>query len=140
MPPLDCAATGQAEDTVATFGGNGLIGINQIFPDCGSACTGSSPASPAYYSCNGSACTVAAVDNADQVTNPIAVFGSDDNGAVLEFPSVPATGAATLTGSLTFGIGTQSDNDLGSATVMTVDADGNLTTVYKGQEYVRRRE
>jgi hypothetical protein len=131
--PAACAATGQAEDTVAAFGANGLIGINQIFPDCGSACSGSSPASAAYYSCSGSACKVAAVADADQVTNPIAVFSSDDNGAVLQFPSVPASGQATLTGSLTFGIGTQSDNDLGSATVMTVDDEGNLTTVYKGQ-------
>ena len=133
--PSACSATGTAEDTVAAFGANGLIGINQIFPDCGSACTGASPASPDYYACSGATCTVAAVDPADQVTNPIAVFASDNNGAVLEFPSVPATGQATLTGSLTFGIGTQSNNGLGSATVMTVDDVGNLTTIYKSQTF-----
>lgn len=131
--PTACSSAGQAEDTVSAFGGNGLIGINQIFPDCGSACTGADPAPANYYSCSGSACAVAAVDLADQVTNPIAAFASDNNGAVLEFPSVPATGAATLTGSLTFGIGTQSDNGLGSATVMTVDDVGNMTTVYNAQ-------
>ncbi len=133
--PSACSATGQEEDTVNALGGNGLIGISQIFPDCGSDCTGSNPAPANYYSCGGSACTVAAVDPADQVTNPIAAFASDNNGAVLQFPSVPATGEATLTGSLTFGIGTQSDNGLGSATVMTVDSVGNLTTIYKARSF-----
>ena len=36
---------------------------------------------------------------------------------------------------MVFGIGTQSDNALGSAKVLTVDASGNLTTTYGGQTY-----
>jgi Protein of unknown function (DUF3443) len=36
---------------------------------------------------------------------------------------------------MAFGIGTQSDNALGSAKVQTVDADGNFTTIYAGQSY-----
>jgi len=44
---------------------------------------------------------------------------------------------ATVSGSLIFGIGTQSNNGLGSAKVLTVDpATGNLTTVFKNKSYV----
>jgi hypothetical protein len=76
-----------------------------------------------------------AVPIADQVPNPIASFGADGNGALLQFPTVPAGGAGTLSGSLVFGIGTQSNNGLGRAQVVTVDTNGNFTTVYKGTTF-----
>jgi hypothetical protein len=51
-------------------------------------------------------------------------------------PTLPATGAATATGSLIFGIGTQSNNSLGSATILGVDANtGNITTVFSNVSY-----
>jgi hypothetical protein len=132
--PSDCSSSGPSEDTVADFGGNGIIGINQIIPDCGSYCSDTqNVGTGGYYSCAGTTCTAVAVADANQVANPIASFATDNNGAVLEFPSVPATGAATLAGSLVFGIGTQSNNPLGSATVQTVDADGNFTTIFNGK-------
>jgi hypothetical protein len=74
------------------------------------------------------------------VPNPIADFPQDNNGAVIQFPAVPVDGAATLQGTLIFGIGTQANNALGSAVVQTVDENGNFTTVYGGvtlsQSYV----
>jgi hypothetical protein len=70
---------------------------------------------------------------ADQVPNPIAFFAKDSNGAVLQFPTVAAAGAKTLAGSLIFGIGTAPNNGLGSASVLTVDSDGNFTTIFNGQ-------
>jgi hypothetical protein len=133
--PSDCAATGPAEDTVADFGGNGIIGINQIVADCGSACTGSNPETAAYYDCAGTSCTNTAVAIANQVPNPISLFASDNNGAILQFPSVPAAGEASLTGTLIFGIGTQPNNGLGSAKVLTVDENGNFTTTFNGQTF-----
>jgi hypothetical protein len=69
-----------------------------------------------------------------QVQNPVALFASDNNGVIIELPAVSAP-AATLTGSLVFGIGTQSNNALGTATVYTPDANGNFTTTYKGASY-----
>jgi hypothetical protein len=130
--PSDCASTGESEDTVADFGGNAIIGINQLVADCGDACaTTAQPTT--YYTCsNGANCTAAAVPVAQQVPNPVPSFPKDNNGVVLEFPSVPAAGAATLTGSLVFGIGTESNNGLGSAGVIPVDDDGNFTTVFNG--------
>src|SRR5204863_213043 len=41
----------------------------------------------------------------------------------------------TATGTMIFGIGTQSDNALGAAKVLTVDASGNLSTIFGGQTY-----
>jgi hypothetical protein len=106
--PTDCSSSGPSENTV-------LAG--------------------AYYSCTSSACTSVAVPIADQVPNPIASFGTDGNGALLQFPTVPAGGAGTLSGSLVFGIGTQSNNGLGSAQILTVDTNGNFTTLYKGTTF-----
>lgn len=128
--PSDCRATGRAENTVADFGSNGLIGISQSRQDCGSYC---SQAGAGYYSCRGSACTGVAMPIANQLANPVTLFAGDNNGAVLAFPTVPATGAAKLNGTLTFGVGTQANNALGSAQMLTVDADNTLVTVYGGK-------
>ena len=41
---------------------------------------------------------------------------------ILQFPAVPrGVGAATASGSLVFGIGTQANNGLGTATVLPID-------------------
>jgi hypothetical protein len=131
--PSDCSASGPSENTVTTFGANGLIGINQIVADCGTFCANAnSVQTAAYYSCSGATCAAVAVPVADQVPNPIARFETDKNGALLTLPSIPATGAPMVAGTLTFGIGTQANNGLGSAKVLTVDAVGNFTTTYKG--------
>jgi hypothetical protein len=85
-----------------------------------------------YYSCASGTCTPVAVPEDAQIGNPIASFASDNNGAVLEFPSAPAAGEVTLSGSLIFGIGTQPNNALGTAKVLAVDRIGNMTTVFDG--------
>ena len=54
---------------------------------------------------------------------------------LLQFPSVAAGGAASVTGTMIFGIGTQTDNALGAAKVLTVDSSGNLSTSYGSQTY-----
>jgi hypothetical protein len=64
---------------------------------------------------------------------------SDNNGVLITLPSVPATGAAdgTVSGSLIFGIGTQSNNALASgATVYALDEYGNIPQfTYNGISY-----
>jgi hypothetical protein len=131
--PSACSCSGANIDSVEGLGGNGLMGINQIVPDCGNACTGPDALSGAYYSCSGSTCATTGVADAAQVSNPIASFATDNNGAVVEFPTVPAEGAATLAGQLIFGIGTEANNGLGSAKIITVDEYGNFTTNFNGQ-------
>jgi hypothetical protein len=133
--PSSCGSASTVTDTVASYGANGLVGINQVIADCGTDCA-STPAQPGgYYSCTSTTCTPVAVPVANQVPNPIAFFEKDNNGAIVSFlpTTIPATGAASLSGSLIFGIGTQSNNVVGSATVLTTDDSGNLTTTFNGQ-------
>jgi hypothetical protein len=66
----------------------------------------------------------------------VAGFATDNNGVIVELPSVTAAGSATLTGSLVFGIGTQSNNSLGTATIYTLDPDtGNLSITFNNSAF-----
>jgi hypothetical protein len=48
---------------------------------------------------------------------------TDNNGIIIELPAVGATGAATVTGTLVFGIGTETNNALSAtATILTTDS------------------
>jgi hypothetical protein len=129
--PTGCSQDGMAENTIADFGANGLLGIGQAIDDCGSYCATAEP--DGYFSCTGTVCTAIGVAEASQIPNPIKAFASDNNGAILEFPAIDPGGAPTVSGVLVFGIGTRANNGLGSATVLTTDADGNFSTVYKGK-------
>ncbi|KND55762.1 Heavy-chain fibroin [Candidatus Paraburkholderia kirkii] len=71
-----------------------------------------------------------------QVTNPVANFADDNNGVLIELPDVPDDGASMVTGTMTFGIGSQSNNLLGSATVLKSDSvTGYVTTDFDGSQY-----
>jgi hypothetical protein len=137
--PAACSASGGTqENTVDQFGANGILGVGPFAQDCGQNCL-SEPTSPQfYYSCpnGGGTCTPTAVALSQQSTNPVIKFTTDNNGVILELPAVPDAGAAQAKGTLVFGIGTQGNNGLGSATVLTIDpVNGFITTVYKGTTY-----
>ena len=68
-----------------------------------------------------------------QVSNFAAQLPLDNNGVILRLPAIAAGGSTAVTGTLTFGIATQADNALGSATVLTANAQGSITTVFNGQ-------
>ncbi len=135
--PANCSGIGPAEDTVAAFGANGILGVGVFAQDCGSGCT-TNVDNQIYYACAATAaCQPAAVASlTSQVTNPVTLFATDNNGVIVQLPSVAASGAATVTGSLIFGIDTQSNNKSGSQTILAVDASyGYFTTVFDGQTY-----
>jgi hypothetical protein len=70
------------------------------------------------------------------VQNPVSLLPVDNNGVVIELPPVSAGGAASVGGTLVFGIGTATNNDLGGATVLPLDATTlSFTTLYLGQSY-----
>jgi Protein of unknown function (DUF3443) len=131
----DCSnqSTGGEEDTVAAFGANGIIGIGMIAIDC-PGCTQSAVMPPVYFACTtATACNSTIVAAANQVPNPISRFPTDNNGSFLVLPTVAEGGATTVTGSLIFGVDTQSNNASGSQTVLFVDPNSlELTMVYKG--------
>ncbi|MGH7746129.1 MAG: DUF3443 family protein, partial [Candidatus Dormibacteria bacterium] len=138
--PADCKSpVPNEEDTVSTFGANGILGVGPFIEDCGSGCA--APPQPGvfypYFVCppNGAACTHTTEALNLQVVNPVAFFASDNNGVIVELPST-ATGATSATGMLVFGIGTEGNNSLGSATVLTTDpVTGVITVNFNGTSY-----
>jgi hypothetical protein len=133
--PQDCTGGGGTNaGTLASLGANGILGVSSFRFDCGQACVvDTSPGM--YFGCGASGCQAITVVESKQLPNPVYKFASDNNGVVIDLPMVSASGAATLSGTLTFGIGTQSDNSLGSATVLLQDLYGNVTTQFKGNAY-----
>jgi hypothetical protein len=129
--PANCSSTGGTqEDTVAAFGANGILGIGPFELDCGDCDVATHGL---YYACAGTTCTDTTVPANQQVPNPVTHFAADNNGSIIDLPSVPAAGQLTLTGSLIFGIDTQSNNQSGTQTVLTVEGNGDLTMTYNGQ-------
>jgi hypothetical protein len=132
--PTSCSDLGPIQDDLVTLGMNGILGVGNFVQDCGEGCTESGASNVGlYYACPSSGCVVTTEGVAEQVSNPVAFFATDNNGVIVELPAVSGT-EASITGSLIFGIGTQSNNGLGSATVYTLDPEtGTFTTTFKGQ-------
>jgi hypothetical protein len=134
-PPANCPNGLPPADTVSALGANGILGIGVFVQDC-PACASSGSSNPGfYYSCPSSGCVITTESLQDQVQNPVASFSKDNNGVLIQLPAVGAQGASTASGSLIFGIGTQSDNGLGAAQVYTTDGLGNFTTIFEGTSY-----
>lgn len=135
--PQSCSTGGPNDGSLSALGAEGLIGLGVFRQDCGSACAGPVSSVPnMYYTCSTSGiCSAASVPLGNQLQNPVWVFPQDNNGLLVTLPSIPSTGSATVSGSVTFGVATQSDNALGSAKIYTTDANGNFSTTYKGTAY-----
>jgi hypothetical protein len=140
--PSDCVnSTPQpnAEDTVASFGANGILGIGPFAGDCG-ICTDSVPEPIVYYACSTeSDCTGTTVPQTSQVPNPVPLFATDNNGTLITLPSAPSAGTTTLSGSLIFGIDTESNNASGTETVVPIATsgmyEGYITVLFNGTTY-----
>ncbi|WP_341314965.1 DUF3443 domain-containing protein [Paraburkholderia sp. IMGN_8] len=134
--PTDCAGSGPAMLTVDSLRANGILGVGLFAADCGSGCANA--ALPRwYYRCDASgACLASAHALAQQVTNPVSRFALDNNGVVIDLPAIADGGAASVSGSMIFGIGTQANNTLGSATVVKANQQtGYVRTTSAGQAY-----
>ncbi len=131
--PSDCSSSGGTEeDTVADFGANGILGIGPFEIDQPGCATAAETA--CYYACTtATSCTNSAVPMPMLVPNPVTHFAADNNGILIELPSVPSAGQLTVTGSLIFGIDTQSNNASGAQTVLTVDGNAELLMMFNGQ-------
>ncbi len=125
------------------LGANAIIGVGFFQQDCGPACTTANPQIPdTYYDCPASGCNPTYTTLQQQVTNPVVLFSGDNNGVLIQLPSVPDGGSLNVAGSLIFGIGTQSNNALGSAAIYQVPDENSITnnlgdiiTTYSGQAY-----
>jgi hypothetical protein len=147
--PDGCSNGGTTnENTPQLLGANGILGVGPEPTDCTLAgvnlCDGSTQSTPPnlYYTCPSTGCATTdspvIVDASQQVTNPVTKFSNtisftnDNNGVILQLPSVSGAESA-VSGTLIFGIGTETNNQLGNATVFTLDSNDNFTTVFAGQ-------
>src|SRR5262245_36031329 len=135
--PSGCSSQGTSEETLTDLNANGILGVGLFREDCGLGCAITGSSNPGlYYVCpTPSTCTVTTVPVASQVQNPVSHFATNNNGVVIQLPAVATGGAASTAGTLTFGVGTQSNNALGSAKIFTLDNRTNFTTVFNGQSY-----
>ena len=117
-PPSSCP---DPESGPAVPGFNGVLGVAAFAQDCGSDCSGGGYL---YYTCQGGSCTsLPAPSLSQQVTNPVALLPKDNNGVVVELPSVAPSGVASLEGSLILGIGTRANNTVSGVAVYPLDPE-----------------
>ena len=135
VPPVPGSCSSQLidESNLTALGAYGVLGVGNFEQDCGSFCVNSVPTSPIYYACASGTCNATTQGLPQQVTNPVWVLPADNNGVLIQLPSIPSGGTTTVNGSLIFGIGTQSNNALGSATVFNTDANAYFITNFNGQ-------
>lgn len=125
-----CNATVDSDPSGSSF--NGILGIGVFKQDCGLVCEANAN-NMLYFSCNGSSCTSTIMPVLNQLQNPVWMLSSGNNGVMLAMPNVPASGAPSVAGSLILGIGTATNNaPPAGITVLPTDANGLLSTTYKG--------
>lgn len=125
--PASCTGqtTGGALNTVNALKAKAILGIGVFQQDCGSACaTVPQTTTIIYFSCPLAGCSPLPATIAQQVSNPVAAFSSDNNGSQIQLPPLVAGGSQTAQGTLIFGIGTQSNNGLAGATIYGVTTQG----------------
>ena len=127
--PASCVWS-TALSSPSALGANGVLGIGVARNDCGVACAGPVPQvgySGSYYADTNPAIAIV-MPVANQVTNPVTLFPVDNNGVIVDMPTVPDQGAVTATGTVTFGIDLQTNNLLAGtgATVFNTDLYGNF--------------
>jgi len=121
----------------SALGANGVLGVGVSRYDCGTNCAGTT-AHAGYYYADANPPTAIVMPLVNQVTNPVALFPVDNNGVIVSMPAVPGQGAATATGTVIFGIDTQTNNLLAGAgaTVFNTDLYGDFTGSYNGASTV----
>jgi len=127
---------GTPDATPEIAGFNGILGVGVFSEDCGSICADLNNANIGiYFSCNGSVCAGTAVVVSDQVRNPVASLPTDNNGVIVELPSVPLSGASSVNGNLVLGIGTQTNNIPSGVATYSTDGFGEINTDFYGITY-----
>ena len=126
--PDNC--TGEPITNFETLDANGILGVGVSLQDCGTPCAPNGY-NYLYYGCSSAqSCKPSLLSLANQVAHPVAAFPIDNNGTIIQLPSISAGGEPSVTGLLIFGIGTQPNNGLGAATVLAIDEKGYVNTTF----------
>ncbi len=125
--PNACGGTAGTQIT-NSLKANGILGVGLFVND-----------SQNYYNCiptGYSDCRVDLSSNTTlQVKNPVAAFPIDNNGVIVKLPSVDSSGLSQITGSLTFGIDTQTNNSSSGSSVIPTNSSGYFTTVFNNTTF-----
>lgn len=126
-----CGSNALPLDTPANAGFNGILGLSVEQVD-------TSTTSGPYFTCLDPNCVngpPSAVIAPNPLRNPVPLLPVDNNGIILTFPSVPASGAVTVSGSLILGIGTESNNRLSASAQIYPISAANITMEYQNTSY-----
>lgn len=141
--PATCSGTvatsgSTAVQTVNDLGARAILGVGNFGADCGSYCT-TVQKFDLYFACSSStssSCTQVGLPVTQQVPNPVQLFSSDNNGVVIQMASVGTGGEASASGTMYFGIGTQSDNTpAAGVTALLLNDVGNFGTTFQSKSY-----
>lgn len=150
---LDCAPSGnctlpagitQSPPPIGV-GYNGIIGVGLFRQDCGADCESTNPEVnlQMYFTCTGDLTSATTcngafqpVSVANQVSNPAAFLPQDNNGVVVELPSLANGFASSTDGYLIFGVGTQTNNQPSGVVSFAVDPSfGEFAATFNGTVY-----
>lgn len=111
----------------STLKANGILGVSVLISD-----------NQDYFSCSGTQnATCAAITQATnlQVRNPVAAFSANNNGLVMQTPAISSAGASSATGTVYFGVDTQSNNSSSGASIIPTNSIGLFATTFNGVSY-----
>jgi hypothetical protein len=124
--PTGCSNGLPTLQTSSTLNANGILGVGLFVAD-----------GQNYYACPsnlGANCRANSIPlpPSSQVQNPVAAFATNNNGIVMQLPSISSSGAASVTGSLFFGIDTQANNSSSGVNIIPTNSFGYFTTTFNG--------
>ena len=125
--PTGCSNGLPSLQSTSTLKANGILGIGLLISD-----------GQSYYACPSnqtSNCVAITLAASAQVQNPVAAFAINNNGVVMQLPGISTSGAGTTTGSLYFGIDTQSNNSSNGASIIPTNSSGLFVTAFNGVNY-----
>ncbi|TFW17207.1 DUF3443 domain-containing protein [Duganella callida] len=132
--PASCSSAGSNLGTLAALGAKGILGVGMFKQDCGASCVNTAVGG-IYYACASGNCTASTMPLAQQIGNPVASFSTNNNGVLIALPAVGTAGLTSVSGTLIFGVNTQSNNTIGSATIYQANSGGDFSTTYQGKTY-----
>jgi hypothetical protein len=142
--PDGCSNLAQGPESF--FGLNGILGIGGGLRDFSKI---SKAPTNGYYACTDDSCRKCPIDQtlswntcgsgfpaSPKDYNPIGFLPSDNNGWILQLPAPPEEGIASVTGTLTLGLGTRDNNAAPSTlTIFHIDSKGYLSVLFQDTVY-----